>query len=278
MKKTFAMLLAIVMVMSLATVAFAADECEHLKTEAWGSGKPGYHEWICSECSESMGESECVFVDGICTICGANEPKAEEPKTECEHGKPLDLVCCECEGKHVYENGFCIYCSAEEPAKTECEHGKSLDLICCECEGKHVYEYGFCIYCSDEQTECEHGKSLDLVCCECEGKHVYEYGFCIFCSAEEPVAPECEHFASAWGTGKYGYHTWICDKCDADLGEAPCKFVDGVCEFCGATEVVDDTPVDDVPKTGDALTLIMSVMMSVGFIGTGASIVSLKRH
>lgn len=82
LRKLLACLMIVCMAFSLMPLAAFATEGEPC-THVWQDGGEGTH--ICTECGEEAGHS---FEEGVCTVCGAEEPV--DPNAEAANNAPAE--------------------------------------------------------------------------------------------------------------------------------------------------------------------------------------------
>ena len=240
------------------------------KTNIQPCGTDGaYNAKSCSKCGKQMERvntpASHTFEDGKCTVCGF-----EQPEEECE--------------EHSWDNGVCTVCG-EECAHTEktnyqnCVTGEYNTTVCEECgeiikiapvPGEHTMEDGVCTVCGFQAcTDGEHEWNIEGVCTKCGAACPHEN--------TKTIHADCEGA---------GYVTTTCLDCGkvVELSPVPGEhdFVEGVCVNCGAEDpnyvpVVVDPDLDSVPKTGDNVVVIMSVMAGIAVVAAAAYVFGKKR-
>lgn len=244
-KRLFAMLLALVMVVSMLPVAtFAAESTCPYATD-------GQHDYSSStgRCTNYTGSfmnrktcnAECPhehYEDGECTTCGmecshsysdknSSTPSGKCSKcgAACQHGYTQGGRKCGtcgitvCNNNHSYQNGACTKCHKA------CSHTKSSGW-----QSTSAFENGVCSVCDYECPHAEYG--WDNKCSVCKmakpncTNHEYENGKCKKCGTS------CSHKKnnqSAWVNG-------TCDVCDLVCGHTAGYNNQNKCKTCGLTK------------------------------------------
>ena len=258
MKKLFALLMALVLVISAVPLMASATEeapCEHYKNEPTGRYLGGnQHEMKCLLCEDYYFAADCIFENGKCIACGNAEPDAV-----CQHYNA------ESTGKYLGNNKHemkCKDCKKEFP--TDCYF---VDGECIACGNAEVCKH----YNADPTGKYLDNDKHEMKCKDCGGLFsadcYFVDGVCIGCG--HPCNHEGEQQLITNGDGKT--HNAYCTKCGELMAkEIKCgKQADGKCA-CGRVmtgkPVVDPT-LDNVPKTGDVLApvaLLSGLMSTVG--------------
>ena len=237
------------------------------KTNIQPCGTDGaYNTKSCSKCGKQMEMNPTPaahdFEDGVCTVCGF-----EQPEEECD--------------EHDWENGVCTVCG-EECTHTEktnhqnCVTGEYNTTVCEECgeilnieavPGEHTMEDGVCTVCGFEPCP--------------DGNHEWNSeGACDKCGAACPHENTKTVHADCEGAG---YVTTTCLDCGmvVELNPVPGEhdFVDGVCVNCGAKDPNYKAPggYDDSYKTGDNVVVIIGVMAGIAVVAAAAYVFGKKR-
>ena len=234
---------------------------------------------------------EPAYVWYKCTLCG-EEMNREEGEVSSEHNyeivKKLDATCIE----PAYVWYKCVDCGAEmnrEEGEVSSKHNyeivKELDATCTEagyvwykcadCGMEMNHEEGEAIghnyiaHSNNDGTHllvCNCGKSVKFTCLDSDGD-----GKCDSCGYQK--YPTCDHKPGPWKSNDNGTHTSAC-ACGKNTTTEACQFIGSKCQKCGYEKHVDsdasDTPIinakpvvnysdyDDVPKTGDVLSMILA--------------------
>lgn len=107
MKKTLALLLAVLMMVSIIPFAAAAG-CEHVNTVDWfvADGNGNHSTKKCSDCNEVLGSAKCTssgaIGEGVCDWCGTKIP-APAPTPDpapCQHTNTVDWYVADGKGHH----------------------------------------------------------------------------------------------------------------------------------------------------------------------------------
>lgn len=193
----------------------------------------------CSVCGETLVAQESIpmiehdYVDGFCTMCGAEDPNCyhvntyleNERKATCtEDGYTGDTICEDCgevlaTGEIIFATGHAVEINkAREPSCTE----------------TGLTEGTYCMVCKQVFTEQE---EIPMI------PHNYENGFCTECNAEEPA---CKHPASHTENATQadcvndGYTgDLVCDVCGeilengTSIAASGHSFESGFCTVCG---------------------------------------------
>lgn len=137
-KRTLAMVLTVLLVISIVPVAMAAGSCEHKHLE-WVAHDDQTHVQQCADCwlyAVAGSEKPHTFADGKCVVCGYPAPGETLPKeTEPEVTEPEVEVC-----EHVAKSGTYIRNAFE-----------SHTAVCDKC-GEEFTEH--CVYGEDHKCVC----------------------------------------------------------------------------------------------------------------------------
>lgn len=279
-KRTLAMLLALVLVISIVPMAAMAEECAHVgPNHAVGNGD-GTHNYICDSCNEPFETNVSCSYDetGFCYGC-----QQGKPPVKCEHVGVTEVIAnndgthsikCHCgeiieTDKCGYVDGECPSCHAHAPVPG-CAEGvhSGLTKVVGNGDGTHNY---VCAKCGDyiETVDCEYDDD----------------GFCYGCQQGKPPVAKCDHTGNNWAyeDNGNGTHKVICKDCGKVESEnAECVYTNGVCRACGSKEPeqkpATDKDLDNVPKTGDNGSVIVITSMTVLSVIAGAAFVFNKKH
>ncbi len=178
-------------------------EAPHEHSYSWDSnvGTDGSHTLTCAntdgKCDATSITEDCTWVDGKCSVCGAEAPEcahptttevAEVPATCTEVGYTAGVQCTEC---NQYISGH-----EKIPAKGHTEEiDAAVDATCTEAgltEGKH------CSVCEELLVEQDEVPALG---------HNYVDGVCSECGEEQPTTLTINRDAFGTASG-YAWHAW----------------------------------------------------------------------
>ena len=211
----------------------------------------------CTKCgtkkTESYPKDAHTYNLGVCTKCGAAEPKPqcnhnfrtviEVKELTCKQNGEYILRCSKCgvempksvtKLSHVYENGACVNCGTAEPA---CDHTythtqKKLEPTCMQ-YGEWITR-GTCKFCGDFSEKISYIAKLD---------HLYNGITCVNCGYGGYT---CKHkYPPVWTVTEQptcterGKEIRICTKCNVpeakSITELPHKYnSQNICTGCGA--------------------------------------------
>ena len=239
-------------------VMYELPECDH-EGGAWTSNGDGTHTSKC-ECGEFVdGPHPCQDLGtGKCYMCGYEFHKCTfeagvtsnddgTHKVNCKCGNFVTVNCLDNDG-----DGKCDSCGYQKYIAPEGEH-----------------EHNYIAHSNNDGTHllvCNCGKSVKFTCLDSDGD-----GKCDSCGYQK--YPTCDHKPGPWKSNDNGTHTSSCG-CGKNTTTEACQFIGSKCQKCGYEKHVDsdapDTPIinakpvvnysdyDDVPKTGDVLSMILA--------------------
>ena len=238
MKKIVSVLLCLVMMMSLCTVAFAAD-CSHPRFHNVNNGD-GTHDVVCDECGEHVSEKVAHIYWWDKDADGKLQLKKDYNGEFCNCGAKKPAPCDHSQNHWKYEKltntthkVICADCNKVVTASTPC-----------------VFTDGKCV-CGNEEAKCDHmgnhwiytpvtAITHSVTCADCKvvetasTECVFTDGKCICGNVE----PSCDHMANNWTYTPVTAttHSVTCNVCKAVVTEStPCVFTDGKC-ICGNVE------------------------------------------
>ncbi|MBQ7885396.1 MAG: hypothetical protein IJ313_00725, partial [Clostridia bacterium] len=218
------------------------EECAHENTkldivESTCAVK-GTKKVICKDCDETISTEElpltecAIYIDGVCRVCGAEEP------VECEHNYEIvneEAATCTVPG-YVWTK--CTVCGDEQNGETAVDADNHVNTKV------HIVEATCAVTgtCTTICKDCDKELSMEILpLTDCA---VFVDGVCRVCGAvEAPCAHEntkvdiVEATCAVTGTKKV-----ICKDCDEVVSEevlplTDCViYIDGVCRVCGAVE------------------------------------------
>ncbi len=239
-KRTLAMLLALVLVISIVPMAAMAKECEHKGGNLPNAKFDGTHDVWCLSCNTwYIKGQKCSYTDGKCTVCAAPCDHKEALKA-CTDGKHHEVVCRVCntilrtedctfgkDGKCICGNGA----AAEKPTAPACKHTPKAGTYVRNATGGHDVKCAKC------------GETYHEACTFSDGKCV--------CGAANPDACTHKEALKACADGKH--HEVVCRVCNTILRTENCTFgKDGKC-ICGngaASEKPVAPACKHTPKAG----------------------------
>ena len=192
----------------------------------------------CDSCGYDLYTHKCSYDAGVTS----NDDGTHNINCQC--GKFVTVGCLDNDG-----DGKCDSCGYQKYIAPEGEH-----------------EHNYIAHSNNDGTHlltCNCGKSVTVTCLDSDGD-----GKCDSCGYQK--YPTCNHKRGPWKSNDDGTHTSSC-KCGKNTVTKACQFIGNKCHLCGYEKHVDhDRPqndskpvinykdYDDVPKTGDILSMILA--------------------
>ena len=214
-----------------AITGLLGDDHEHTFSEDWASDETAHwHAATCEHTEEVSDKADHTFEDGLCSVCGFEDPDYIPPVSH-EHTFATEWS--------VNETAHWYAATCEHTAEVSNYAAHSFTDGVCVCGYEAPHEHTFATEWSNNATAhwhaatCEHTDEMADY-----AEHSYTDGVCV-CGYE---APHEHTFATEWSSNDENHwHAATCEHTTEmkDLGAH--DYADGVCSVCGKEEPADDT-------------------------------------